>query len=430
VEVLDLAGQKDYESQLRDHLASCPHNLVGVTATTPQFPMAVRILRVAKEVDAATRVAIGGPHPTVQPQSAVKAGFDLVVLDDGMGALDALLAGDGPKVAKGSLTDMDTWPLPARDLIDLDSYHARLRTPEGELRCTSALFSFGCPYRCTFCSGRDLTFYRKLRVRSPQHILHEMDHLRDRYDIRAFWVFDDEVNIRKDWLQTLCQAMAGKGYYWRAFIKANLFDEEVAKMMAEGGCVETCTGVESGSARILKYSIQKETTPEINADWVRLSHQYGMRTTAFCMVGNPGETLEDIHATRDWLIRNRPDNFSLTVFTPYPGSPTYDMKYPESARMEFQMKLHPLGRDIEFPEVDFSEEVAFFKGVPGQYKSVVRTSALSQEDLVYWRDRIEQEVREALGIPLYQAGIAMDMPPWQRSIDNSMGQGLSYQRSN
>ena len=421
--VLDLAGLEDYANALVKHLQRCPHEVVAITCTTPQFPAAVRLLRRVKAVYPDVVTVVGGPHPTVQPASAVQAGFDRVVVDDGMAALDVFAPDySGPKIRRGLLTDMDTWGTPARHLIDIESYHARLRTPRGDEQCTSMLWSFGCPYRCTFCCGRDLIFYRKLRTRSPDFILGEMKVVEDMYGIRSFWVFDDEVNLKKDWLESVCTVLHGTGYYWRAFIKANLFTEDVARMMAYGGCVETCTGVESGSARILKDIIQKETTPEINARWVQLSKEHGMRTKAFVMVGHPSETYEDVMATREWLIENKPDNFDVSIMTPYPGSPVYNARYPQSARADFHTRTHADMEQIDFPEIDFSQDVVFYKGIPGEYRTAVSTPVLGSDDLVALRDQIDREAREALGIPLYQAGMVVDVPPWQSAIDHSMGQ--------
>ena len=47
-------------------------------------------------------------------------------------------------------------------------------------------------------------------------------------------------------------------------MKSELFDDEIAAAMSKAGCIEVCTGVESGSDRILKNWVRKNTTYAIN----------------------------------------------------------------------------------------------------------------------------------------------------------------------
>lgn len=403
VEVVDLAGQAEHLAQSVASWARArrpgDYALVGITSTTAQFPYARAILRELKLVDRRWTVGIGGAHPTVQPQSC--GTFDHVVMDDGMSGIFLALEPDSPREVTGPLTDMGTWPLPARDLIDMASYTADIQG----LRATSVMFSSGCPHRCGFCSGRLLRYYRTQRRRPIDHILYELDHLAATYGLRAFWAFDDEVNINREWLLALCKALGQRGYKWRAFVKAERFTPEVAQAMASGGCVEVGFGAESGSARILE-TIHKNSTPEINGRVVELARAHGLRVKAFCLVGLPGETRESIQETRDWLLRYRPDDFDLTIYTPYPGSPIFALKYPGYTRREIGGEVGGRDRPLEisFPLPDYSDEAVFYKGIPGHYQAVVSTPALTGEDLVQLRDQVDAGVRRELGIPWRAAG--------------------------
>jgi len=61
VEVLDFAGEGPLELPLFDQ----DPDVVGITATTPQFPIAVHILKYLQDKNINT--IIGGPHATVAP---------------------------------------------------------------------------------------------------------------------------------------------------------------------------------------------------------------------------------------------------------------------------------------------------------------------------------------------------------------------------
>ena len=73
-----------------------------------------------------------------------------------------------------------------------------------------------------------------------------------------------------------------------------------------------------------------------------------------------------------------------------------------------------------FNKLDFSNEGGYYKGVPGEYHSSVRTKSLSAEMFVKMREEIDAEVRDALGMK------PLTRPDYLTQFDHSMGQGLSY----
>jgi len=116
--------------------------------------------------------------------------------------------------------------------------------------------------------------------------------------------------------------------------------------------------------------------------------------------------------TKKWILDAKPDYFNLGINTPYPGSPEYDMKEKY---------------DLEFGEIDFAKEQASYSSGSKSkvWKSWVRTSALSSEELVRLRDEVEKECRKKLKFA-YNAGEdghGSSASPYEYS----MGQGLADQ---
>ena len=398
VRVLDLAGCPDYVERAKQDARTIGADCYGLTATAPDYPLAVQIRDAIRSVNPQQRVILGGAHATTSPAHC--HGWNAVVAGDGFIAAERALTEDGVISAsrRGEIvSDVDALPFPARDLVDLESYDFRVC---GE-RATSFMGQFGCSMGCAFCCGRELFVYRKVRAMSPQRVIAELDHVRSHWPLfRAAMFYDDEINVPPKRAIDLCEAwrrirQSGRS---RGFVKAELFSPEVARSMAKAGFVETLSGVESGSDRILKL-IRKNTTYNINLRARRLAKEHGIRFKASVMVGLPTETYEDAMLTKRWLIEAAPDELDVTIYSPMVGSPIAD--HPDT-----------LGKGLFF-EDPRDGRVLPYKTAPFSYETKVRTETLSSAELVALRDEIERDAREALGLKtpqrpsLYDASMGM-----------------------
>lgn len=123
--------------------------LWGITFTTPQFPYAVSIRDIIKEIDKDAKIVAGGAHPTADPASCIPF-FDSVVVGEGERAVPRLIQNieNMPKLVQTPpIENLDEVPFPARHLIDIDSYHYSI---DGK-KTTNIITSRGCPYNCAFC---------------------------------------------------------------------------------------------------------------------------------------------------------------------------------------------------------------------------------------------------------------------------------------
>lgn len=384
VHLFDLAGVGRWIDSVRDAVSREDFDAYGLTSTTPQFPRALSILQEIKSIRPDSHVIIGGPHSTVQPESCLM--FDKVVIGDGETGILKAINGDDSRIIPTELVkNLDGIPFPARHLIDMKSYRYEL----AGLMATSVITQRGCPFGCAICCGRNLPVYRRPRYRSVENVTAELKHLMDTYSYQAFMFYDDEFNLNRSRTLKLCKALKALDIRFRCFLRADLFTDEIAEAMANAGCYEVCVGVESGSQRVLDI-IHKGTKVEQNSQARWLAKKYGLRFKAFTIVGLPGEDYKSAMETKKWLLENRPDEFDVTVFQPYPGSAIY-----------FHPNEYPIHFDVS--SLDFAREKTFFKGVPGEYRSFVRTASLTAEEIVRLRDDIEKEVREALGLPQIQS---------------------------
>jgi radical SAM superfamily enzyme YgiQ (UPF0313 family) len=431
VDHIDLSGVSNYEDVCRDYLLACvdPSSLVcAITATTPQIPAALKILRTLRVFPC--KFILGGPHPTLL-NAAARRGNERarVGLSQLLDQFDSIVAGDGERAIFRALRESglidaddpksDLWapndffaPWPARHLVDVDSYHY---TVDGE-RALSMIAQLGCPFECGFCGGRLSPMLRRARNRQFSiDIIAEMVHLYDTYGVKGVMLYDDELNVNKG-LVSLMRGIANTGIEWRlrGFVKAELFTEEQAESMYDAGFRWLLCGFESAHPRILR-NINKKATLADNTRMLRIAHKHDLKVKALMSLGHPGESEETILATKDWLLQEKPDDFDATVITEYPGTPYWD----QSVCLEEPVYKYTFNGDALYSKnVDFAVEEAFYKGTPGEYTSFVWTDYISAEKLVAMRDELEAEVRVKLGIPypnapsvlLYEHSMGLNLP--------------------
>jgi len=462
--------EQEYLSQVRAVVGD--YGVIGVSATTPQYKFAAKILRETKTVNPDAKTVLGGAHATmvsglrrrmiahlIEEDSSLRDDgrcleerlhafdpnfrsvgmFDHVISGDAGGVFAALTNGSPRWITAPRLgRSIDDVPLPARHKIDLLSYKYTLFNPTtgDHVPTTNVMSQWGCPFPCNFCSGRDEDFYRTVRVRSVGAVIDELDAIHERYGIRGFMFFDDEINVIPvrflQLLDALGERHRSRGYVYRGFIKSEIIvnkHPDTFKRMVDAGFVEACTGVESGSSDILTRVIRKNTTPELNLACAELAHSAGISFKAFTMIGHPYEREEDAMATRDWILNARPSGFDISVHQPYPGAPVYDFAVKDPATGLFfltknEVELAPQriftrGSRIEdavffFEKRDYADHDVdtFYKGRPGTYVSNVWTPWLSRERIVELRDFIEEDARHRLGATSV-SGLSFDAPMGQ-----------------
>lgn len=402
VDLLDLSGNKDYQKEVSLYTEPA---VFGITATTPQLPSAVAIARQLRKQG---RVILGGPHVSLVNAAHKKIGgratkalselhqeFDVLVAGDGEEAIFPALTGSGlidADIPKNVLflTDkkLNELPMPARHLVDLDSYHYEI---EGE-RATSLIAQLGCPFECGFCGGRSSAFLRKIRTRTTQSIIDELRFLHRTYDYKAFMFHDDELNVNKNVVELMRQIKVlqddlGVQFKCRGFIKAELLTEEQASAMSEAGFKWILVGFESGSPRILK-NIKKHATREQNTRCIKIAHKYGLKVKALMSIGHPGESVETIQETKDWLHANPPDDLDFTIIAVYAGTPYYD----ESLETEDGYWKYTINGDNLYSlEIDERQIPLYYKSGPTDYQAFIHTDYLTSQQLVELRYQAEKE---------------------------------------
>ncbi len=209
--------ESDFAAALRQEAP----DVVGISALLPTRETALALAQMAKASGAV--VIVGGPDPTKSPAAYMAhSQVDVVVHHEGEQTITALLDlvdngrltavslrhelgtafRDGNEIIinqpRPPIQNLDTLPLPARDLIDMERYLTTWQEMNGYASLTIAT-ARGCPYGCDWC--RDAVHGNDFRQRSPESVAAEVKLLKETYQIDRLRVIDDVDGFSQEWLE-------------------------------------------------------------------------------------------------------------------------------------------------------------------------------------------------------------------------------------
>ena len=311
--------------------------------STATVPDALKVLRLAKELNPKTVTLIGGPHPSFMFEELLgdpHCGADYVLrgepeetLKELLGALPSgdvskvkgLVRRDGGKVLahppRPQLHDLDVLQ-PAWHLLDWDDYHYNIE-PFG--RMASILASRGCMMGCSFCSQR-MYWRGEWRPRDPVKVVAEMRHLAETYAIKFITLIDAyPTRDGARWerlLDLLIEAKLGVQLLIETRVEDIIRDAALLPKYREAGIIHVYVGAESSSDAMLD-SLNKGTDVDMNYRALKLLREADIMSEASFMIGFPNETWESIEKTAQEAVRLNPDIAVFPVVTPMPFTPLY-----------------------------------------------------------------------------------------------------------
>ena len=214
------------------------------------------------------------------------------------------------------LADLDALPIPRYELLPLERY----KVPFIGGRYAFVVTSRGCPAGCRFCI-KHVTYQKSFRLRSPQHIMREVQRLVELGTTHVHFEAD-LFTINREQVVGLCEALieAGTPVTWTCNSRVDFVDRELLQTMARAGCTMVAWGIESGDPEILKRA-RKGIQPEKVMETLRWSKAAGIRNYGYFILGLPGETEETIERTIAFSKRLPLDLALFHIAVPYPGTP-------------------------------------------------------------------------------------------------------------
>jgi len=227
------------------------------------------------------------------------------------------------------IMNLDDLPDTPYELLDLPKYNA---VDLGNGVSASFATSRGCPFACKFC-GNEILQQRKMRTISIPKLVSKIKILQNKYGYNSFLFVDDLTIAGRKHLQEFASALAKirpKITWEPTGIRANLISklsEEDLKLLWKSGCRSLDIGIETGSARIMKY-IQKADTKENMLKANKMLSILPFKIKYTFIVGYPTETDEERAETVDFYLQLRKDNPNIFpmffIYLPIVGTLLYN----------------------------------------------------------------------------------------------------------
>lgn len=376
--------------------------LVGISFMfSGLFPMARKYAQLVRKVAPYAKIITGGIHCTTFPKEILTncSEFDYIAIGEGEAPLVAITnrmaAGDLSNLTniKGfafraqdgsvhvsterDLLDYDKMPMQAWDMIDLKEYEMNLSNfhnpKQLEIKNVVPLVSErGCPYKCNFC---DLYLIqgRKMRRRSADNVVNEIEYLVKERGMRYFSFQDDNLVRDNRHIMNICKEIKKRKldihFETASGLHVDSLTDEVIDHMVEAGLVSALLSIEHGSEYMRKNVIGKNLSSE-KIYWAgRSLRRHNVLVGSNWIMGFPEDTNETLQETLDMINTLKPDRAAVGVLIPFPMTKVWDQCV----------------RDNLFTEAVDVENLWNSTMRPHQDKCVIKPYNMSMEDLAKWR---------------------------------------------
>jgi anaerobic magnesium-protoporphyrin IX monomethyl ester cyclase len=331
----------------------------------------------------------GGVYPSTQPEEALKAAVDCVVIGEGEGPITDLAdgkpvgsipglayrsgrrdSGSPPPLPSSSeggggngygivrnprrepVRDLDSLPFPARHLLPVEKYMSLSARGLEDFRTAAMITSRGCPFDCAFCSVHPV-YGRTYRKASAERVLKEIVHLIETYDIDHIEFEDDNLTLDAGRAEEIFRGLIEirnrlKPITWEDpnGIRIDTLTPSLIRLARESGCRCLFLALEHGDEE-MRQMMNKRLENDAVEQAVAAAAAAGMPVLLFFIVGYPGETRErfenGVRFCRH-LRRLGAGRFEVFIAKPYPGSRLLEicrekvfLRYPDIENLVFNM---------------------------------------------------------------------------------------------
>lgn len=351
--VFDIKPHEELQTDFNDLLAEFKPDILAVTANSLEYELFLEMMEHVPPNGHKPFVLVGGCHATVDPENTINnIHVDAICLGEGekpwKDFIRAFEAGQDissignlwVKTDTGTvknpldnlLTEEDLWEQQL-DFSFFDDRHFRYVFDGTLYRRANLELSRGCPYSCTYCVNTGFkTLFKGLgkfvRVRPFDNLRKAAADLTNNYGVELIQFQDESFfSVPARTIETFCEWYSKEvGLPFMVQVRAETITEEKIKLLANMNIpVQLSVGIESGSERVLKEICGRRTKVEDLKRAFKIIQEYGLRTTAYTMIGFPTETREEVFQTIELVRSVDLDVSIMSIFFPFKGTPLRDL---------------------------------------------------------------------------------------------------------
>lgn len=375
VRIYDAMSKFHNFDEIRKHIKDFDPDAVGTAAYTSSIYDAVRVLRIAKEVNPEIITLLGGIHANfcweeiLQKEGSI---VDYIVRGEGDIATTELLdcvfmkkkvdIGGIAYSRNGKITctkerplisDLDSLPL-AWNLVEWKDYSFKTKK-NSTLAVVSS--SRGCTQKCTFCSQR-LFWKEKWRARSPENFVSELEYLNSTYGVDVAMIADETPTFDRERWEKILDLLIEKDIDLELLMETRvddiLRDKDIISKYRNAGILHIYVGAESASQATLdRYN--KNLKVEQSKEAIDLINNAGIISETSFVLGMPDDTLQSIEAAVKLAKYYNPDLAFFLAIAPWPYSDIYNELAPYIE--EFDYSKYNLVEPIVKPAAMTREEL-------------------------------------------------------------------------
>lgn len=297
-------------------------DVLGMGYWTNQFQFVHRLSKAIRASGHKGLIVHGGVHPTVRPADALQSA-DAVVLHEGektfaeivasvsagAGDMDLHIPGvvfkrDGEFATApfaGFNNDLDDLPFPAWELLDLKRYQTPMHVVGGAR--FPVIGSRGCPYNCSFCLSPAL-WRRRVRWRSPENIVDELQYESQRFGVNQFHFWDDNLLLNRKHITGVAEEILKRNLKvrWVGLSRAShvVRAETIMPLLARAGLIGMEIGIESANPAAYDLTGKNQTLDDLRKA-CEIQKRHKMFPMYTYMSYLPGDTIRGAYEQAEFM---------------------------------------------------------------------------------------------------------------------------------
>ena len=193
----------------------------------------------------------------------------------------------------------------------------------------------------------------------PENIVDEIEMLVKKFGVKEIHFEDDNFTLKKSFAMQVCELILKRNlkFHWACpnGVRLDTLDKELLQLMEKSGCYSMALGIESGSEKILK-SVKKGVTPEKMLEKIKLIRRVtNIRLHGFFIFGFPGETIDDLRQTEDFIMNTPLHRMVVGMFKPLPGTALFEQLKMQKLIPDKNINFAKLTNFSLEPDIPFSE---------------------------------------------------------------------------